>query len=216
MPAGAEPAKSAKTSAKRPETAKSVSADPKKRTNQTRSGTSAQGRRVARSPEQLKKAGTVKPPTGVARTKAAETAVKRTEVGIHTVNSQKVIPFPTAFIFMTLIATLLFMCMIMSYVRINEYTIGIETLESQKSDLASQVKELTLELEKKNNLKVIEEYATNVLGMVKIDQLTKKYITVEVEDKIEVVDENNTIVSKISEFFDSVRRNFTDLFKYVG
>ena len=63
---------------------------------------------------------------------------------------------------------------------------------------------------------MIEEYATNVLGMVKIDQLTKKYITVEVEDKIEVVDENNTIVSKISEFLDSVRRNFNDLFKYVG
>ena len=49
------------------------------------------------------------------------------------------------------------------------------------------------QLEQKNNLQEIQEYAVNVLGMVKIDQLAKKYITVDKEDAIVVFDESRKV-----------------------
>jgi len=83
--------------------------------------------------------------------------------------------------------------MVWSFVQINEETIRIESLERELKAAVAEEKELTLRLEEKNDLKKIEEYAKTQLGMVQIDQLAKKYISVTSADKIEVLDEDQKV-----------------------
>ena len=115
----------------------------------------------------------------------------------NTITSDRKSPLPITVIFMTLLCTALFMVMVASYVRINEFTVRIEQLQSSLEKLKNERSDLSIELDQKNNLQEIQEYAVNVLGMVKIDKLAKKYITVEVEDKIEVLDKKHQPMTDI-------------------
>ena len=111
----------------------------------------------------------------------------------QTVTSDRKSPMPVTVILMIVVCTVMLMMMVWSFVRINEYTIDIENLQDELDGLKSSRSSLTIQLEQKNNLQEIQDYAVNVLGMVKLDQLAKKYITVDKEDKIEVLDENRRI-----------------------
>ncbi|HHX53635.1 MAG TPA: hypothetical protein GX704_01890 [Clostridiales bacterium] len=115
----------------------------------------------------------------------------------NTITSDRKSPLPITVIFMTLLCTALFMVMVASYVRINEFTVEIEQLQSRLDKLKNERSDLSIQLEQKNNLQEIQDYAVNVLGMVKIDKLAKKYITVEVEDKIEVLDKKHQPLTDI-------------------
>ena len=103
--------------------------------------------------------------------------------------------FPIALIFTALMCSLLFMYMIYNIVRINEYTIDIAKLKSRPSELTAQQNELTLKLEKKNDLVEIERIATQEYGMVKRDKVAKQYVNVGDGDVIEVEtsDESDTV-----------------------
>ena len=111
----------------------------------------------------------------------------------QTVTSSSKSPMPVTAILMIFVCTVMFMLMVWSFVRINEYTVDIEDLQDRLDSLKSSRSQLTIQLEQKNNLQEIQEYAVNVLGMVKIDQLAKKYITVDKDDKIVVFDESRRI-----------------------
>lgn len=115
------------------------------------------------------------------------------EPGNYTITSDRKSPMPVTLILMIIVCTVMLMIMVWSFVRINEYTIDIENLQDELDGLKSSRSSLTIQLEQKNNLQEIQEYAVNVLGMVKLDQLAKKYITVDKEDRIEVLDENRRI-----------------------
>ena len=75
---------------------------------------------------------------------------------------------------------------------------------------------MTYQLDEKNDMLAIEQYATENLHMVKLDQLTKKHITIDREDKIEVVEteptEDKTVVTTVMSAFLS---NFTGLLEYL-
>ena len=111
----------------------------------------------------------------------------------QTVTSSSKSPMPVTAILMIFVCTVMFMLMVWSFVRINEYTVDIEDLQDRLDILKSSRSQLTIQLEQKNNLQEIQEYAVNVLGMVKIDQLAKKYITVDKEDAIVVFDESRKV-----------------------
>ena len=117
---------------------------------------------------------------------------------------------------MVTICTLLLMFLVVSYVQINEYTIEVASLRGELSDLVGQRKELALALEEKNDMVKIEQYAIDNLGMVKADQLDKKYITLDQKDKIEVVEtapaEDVTVVSGV---MSAVGENFRGLWEYL-
>lgn len=97
------------------------------------------------------------------------------------------------------------MAVIWSYVQINEQTLVIEQLEKQIKTLKSEEKDLKLELELKDNLKDIETYAKEKLGMVQIDQLAKKYISVNTEEKIELEETGKSGKSFLSMFRDILK-----------
>ena len=140
----------------------------------------------------------------------------KNDAKLKTVKASKRIPFPITALVMTLIVTGLFMFLIMSYVQINEYTLEVSKLRSDLSSLQSERKDLTYQLDEKNDMLAIEQYATENLHMVKLDQLTKKHITIDREDKIEVVEteptEDQTVVTTVMSAFLS---NFTGLLEYL-
>ncbi|MBQ3184148.1 MAG: hypothetical protein IJB57_10860, partial [Clostridia bacterium] len=102
-------------------------------------------------------------------------------------------------------------------VQINEYTIEVALLRGELTDLAGEKKELALALEEKNDMLKIEQYATENLGMVKSDQLTKKHITLDQEDKVEVVEtEPSQDVTVVSSVMSAIGENFRGLWEYMG
>ena len=136
---------------------------------------------------------------------------------VETVKAKTKRPFPVAAVVMVTICTLLLMFTVMSYVQINEYTIQVALLRGELTELEGEKKELTLALEEKNDMLALQEYATENLGMVKSDQLTKKHITLDQEDKVEVVEteptQDATVVSGV---MSAIGENFRGLWEYIG
>lgn len=134
---------------------------------------------------------------------------------VTTVKTKSSRPFPIGAVVIVTICTLLLMFTVLSYVQINEYTIEVASLKGELSDLIEERKELELSLEEKNDMLMIEEKA-NELGMVKSDQLTKKHISLDQEDKIEVVEtepgEDMTVVSSV---MSAIAYNFKGLWEYM-
>ena len=141
--------------------------------------------------------------------------VKQDDVKTVKVSARR--PFPVGAVVMVTICTLLLMFTVMSYVQINEYTIEVALLRGEITDLAGEKKELALALEEKNDMLLIEEYAVENLGMVKADQLTKKHITLDQEDKVEVVEtEPSQDATVVSSVMSAIGENFRGLWEYVS
>lgn len=96
-------------------------------------------------------------------------------------------PFPFKIVLTVVFCTALVMAVLYSYMRLNEYTNTLSYLSYQLSGLRSETNTLQAELVRREDLLSIEQTAAEILGMVKTDVLTKKYVTIENEDKTEVV-----------------------------
>ena len=136
--------------------------------------------------------------------------ISRNEGRITTVKAKKKAPIPVSVFLLAAVCTVVFMFMIVSYVQINEYTLQVSELRNELAELSEQEKQLDLELDRKNDLRSIEEYVSENLGMVKSDQIVKKHVSVTSEDKIEVVSaeplpEENVMVTMMSSILNSFR-----------
>lgn len=136
---------------------------------------------------------------------------------VTTVNAAVKKPFPVGAVVIVTICTLLFMFTVMSYVQINEYTIEVALLRGELTDLAGEKKDLSLAIEEKNDMLKIEQYAVENLGMVKADQLTKKHISLDQEDKVEIVEtEPSKDATVVSGVMSAIGENFEGLWEYIG
>ncbi len=106
------------------------------------------------------------------------------EPKVRTVTDTKKVSFPYSIIFLSLICSVLFFYMIFNYVQINEQTATVSDLKNEIATLATEKNDLSAKLEQKNDLVYIEKVAREELGMVKIDEITKKYITMDPGDVI--------------------------------
>lgn len=143
------------------------------------------------------------------------------ERNINTLNAQKKtnrITWKT--VLLLAFCTMMFMMIINNMVRIKEYEAEIRAMERQVSTLSTKRKELSDRLEQKNDLNLIEEYAVNRLGMIKADQLARRYVSLEGEDKIELVNEESEgAVSRyftdLGAIFDSLGEKFAAFWEYI-
>ena len=143
--------------------------------------------------------------------------ISRNEGKIKTVKAKKKAPVPVSVFVLALICTIVFMFMIVSYVQINEYTLEVSQLRSELAELSEEEKQLNLELDRKNDLRSIEEYVSQNLGMVKSDQIVKKHVSVSSEDKIEVVSsEPIPEESMVTTMMSSVLNSFRGFWEYIG
>ena len=135
---------------------------------------------------------------------------------VRTIKAKKTVPFPTSVVFVSVICTVLFMFMMLTMAQINEFTQDISALQNELSELVKQEEELKLNVELKNDLRVIEDTAVNELGMVKSDEVKKQYVIIGTEDKIEVVEPETTDDSLLNTVMSSIGENFRELLEYIN
>ncbi len=120
-----------------------------------------------------------------AKKMAAPVATVRTEPTVRTVTDTTKVAFPYSVVFLSLLCSLLFFYMIFNYVQINEHTSTVSDLKSEIATLSFEAEDLTAKLDIKNDLTVIEKIAKEKLGMVTVDEIAKKYITMDPGDTID-------------------------------
>ncbi len=114
-----------------------------------------------------------------------------------------------------LIFTILFMFIMWTSAQINESTQAIGDLQTRLTQLTDREKELNFLMEKKNDLRVIEEMASLEYGMVKSDNLTKQHVNISNEDKIEVSEPEEVEESTFSTVMSAIGENFSNLMEYI-
>ena len=135
---------------------------------------------------------------------------------VRTIKAKRTVPFPTSVVFVSVICTVLFMFMMLTMAQINEFTQDISALQGKLSELQKQEEDLRLDVEFKNDLRIIESAAVNELGMVKSDEVQKQYVIIGNEDKIEVIEPETTEDSLINTVMSSIGENFRQLVEYIN
>ncbi|MBE6895144.1 MAG: hypothetical protein E7483_06055 [Ruminococcaceae bacterium] len=74
--------------------------------------------------------------------------------------------------------------------QITEITTNISQVQREITELESEKAYLEFTLESRMSLNEIEDYAVNVLGMVKMDSTQVEYIEIESENKVELNSDN--------------------------
>lgn len=161
---------------------------------------------------------------GTAMVASGTTAVSGTEIlkrrltasrmpHIHTVDSHIIRRFPFKILALAIFGTVLFMLMIYNNVQINEKAVEVAELQTQISAFDGVIGNAALLVERKNDLRLIEQRALE-LGMVKADQLEKKYVTIPSEDQITIVDDETGDVKTfhMTDILESIRQNISDFF----
>ncbi len=72
-----------------------------------------------------------------------------------------------------------------AHVQSTELSAQLRKMEDELQDLQSQYTYLSTELEMKTNLTAVQSYASNTLGMVKLDRSQVTYVTNEEENRVE-------------------------------
>lgn len=95
------------------------------------------------------------------------------------------------FAVLLVIGTMMIMSIVLSFSEIYQTTSEIAGLEADLAALRDQAAELELELEEKNDIRVIERIATEDLGMVKEDAVQKKYISLSDGERIDIIEDDD-------------------------
>lgn len=113
-----------------------------------------------------------------------------------------------------IVVTVLMLISLVSYkiycdARYHEMTNELSSLKKQYELLKNEEIQLNVKLDSKADLSVIEQIASDDLGMNKIEQYQIKYVNLESEDKAEVIalDEDG--------LFDGLFRNFSIILEYL-
>ncbi|MBO5218266.1 MAG: hypothetical protein J6C52_02470, partial [Clostridia bacterium] len=124
----------------------------------------------------------------------AEKLRRKSLVAIHTITAEKKYAFPLAIVLIALCFTILILAIVTTSVQIGEITSVNASLRRQYNSLVSEENELRLQLETRDDLRIVENMAKTELGMVKKDEVERYYLTVRKEDRIEIIEE--TVVEK--------------------
>ena len=103
---------------------------------------------------------------------------------LKTITAPRRESFPLSILVLAIICAGLFAYMIYNYVLINEHTNVLADLRAEISTLSADINDLNAKLDQKNDLTVIERAAREEYGMVSIDEVEKRYITMDFGDVI--------------------------------
>lgn len=146
-----------------------------------------------------------------ARTAKAETPM--TEVRVARA------PFPFTAVMMLSIFTLMVMVLVYSFAQNYELSSEINTLEAQQRALAAQEQELTLQLEERNDIRLIEDIAINEIGMVKGDLVENRFVTVSGGNRVVMAsyeDEEAKVQKGVfATMLSAIGENFAKLKEYI-
>lgn len=148
----------------------------------------------ARGPSPKRKSAPVKK-SGAKKSGAVVGMKKRYASSMRPVRTPKIInvrkkertPFPIATIFLSVMITALLLFMMMSYAEIDKYNSQINDCNVKLTKMEQEKDNLSVKLDKKDDLVYIEKYATEELGMVKSEMLPRKTVHLNPEDKSKIL-----------------------------
>jgi len=121
------------------------------------------------------------------------------------------------FLLCLIVGTMMIMFLVIGISDVYQSSVKLSDLEQQLSARQKYAKQLELQLEEKNDIRVIEAIASDELGMVKEDSVQRKYISLSDGEHIELIEDNtddNTdatggmLLSAISSSFDQLFERF--------
>ena len=103
---------------------------------------------------------------------------------------------PVGYLVMLAVVTMMIMTILFSISQIYQTTNTIDDLEKELTNLQTMAAELELAIEEKNDIRVIEQIATDQLGMVGEDSVQRKYISLSDGERIDIIGEEENAVSE--------------------
>lgn len=97
-------------------------------------------------------------------------------------------PISKGLVLSAIVIALIVMLMLFSIAQINEFKSEISQLEAERTTLLTKIDDLHVAIDAKNDIRVIEDEATNRIGMVKSNQVATKYVSISDGERVEVVD----------------------------
>ncbi len=95
--------------------------------------------------------------------------------------------------------------LVCNQMRLTELTTQVANQEEQLQTLQDEYVSLKTRQDRELNLTYVENYAQNVLGMVKMDSNSVEYIEMNNPDRIEVAKNTDGVLSKISQYVAAVK-----------
>lgn len=151
----------------------------------------------------------------IMKTSGRRIEVKTLEVKQAPKNYRKKTAFPLGAVFMTLIFGMVLAFVVHSSVRINEVNSSLSDLQAGIALQNAELRALELELETKNDLRVIEDIAKNQLGMTKKENINKEYISLCEEDSV-TVEQTETNESTGTGLLSAIAGRFGKLSEYFN
>ncbi len=115
---------------------------------------------------------------------------------------------PVAVVIVAIIAGLLLYTVILGKAQSADIHNQINELKSEVDILHSENVRLQTEIEGRTSLKKVEEYASEVLGMEKLDKSQIEYITIGNENSVEIPKQEEN-------FFVKIKNSFNDFVEYI-
>lgn len=147
---------------------------------------------------------------------AALPAEKRKTVGGEVRLQRK--PFPFAAVMMLTIFTLMVMVIVYSFAQNYELSGEISALERQEKALLEEERALTLQLEERDDIRLIQDIAVNQIGMVKSDLVESRFVTVSGGNRVVVASLEEPTEEKtgiFSTMLSAIGENFSKLWEYI-
>ena len=119
----------------------------------------------------------------IARARSEKKRAKQNETVYRLKKVKSAKAFPVSIIGYIAVFTIIAGFLVLGNSRINEATLYADTLKSEISAQNDRAEVLNAALGKKNDAKFIEDYAVNVLGMVKSADVSRQYISISGEEK---------------------------------
>ena len=97
-------------------------------------------------------------------------------------------PFPKGVILAAILFTAVVLMIIFSLAQIHQFKQEISALETRRAELLTEISQLSVGLDLKNDVRVIEQTAREDIGMVRSSQVESRYINIAQGDRVELVD----------------------------
>ncbi|MBS5724672.1 MAG: septum formation initiator family protein [Clostridiales bacterium] len=127
-------------------------------------------------------------------------------------------PIPKGLVIAIVLFTAIVMMIVFSFAQINEFKREISDLEAERTELNGEIDQLAIELDLKNDVRVIEQTAREDIGMVRRNQVESKYINIAQGDRVEVIDdteENAEDFGIFTTLLSSVGSGWDKLLEYI-
>lgn len=127
-------------------------------------------------------------------------------------NRARAIPYGKYTVVMLSVFAVL-LVIVFSYMRLSQFTCQNDKLRTSISELQSNENALSAKKEQIYNLAYVEDYAKNVLGMVKLDKSQIVYVELEQGDQMVVA---KAPESRGAQFWKDIVRSFSAVLEYLN